>query len=197
MARNTSTSTPRTSEKHLKQVPWRVVQLYLTSTIALIGKVLRQPAMGEIVQHAQDAAKCTQNIQKDHTLIKNSVGLSTTPFNTANFSGRTATMTWAQVAAQAKGAITLTPPVPQGMSTTNAQSTVTAYKDRVVIVKLKDRGIAQRYRTHSPAWTKHNSRSCTAQTKQGLDQRPWRTRRDRHANLRSDRPWHLYQLYQC
>ena len=32
--------------------------------------------------------------------------------------------------------------------------TVTAYKDRVVTVKLKDHGIAQRHRTHSAAWTK-------------------------------------------
>ncbi|EPS26196.1 hypothetical protein PDE_01132 [Penicillium oxalicum 114-2] len=110
------------------------------STLALIGKVLRQPAIGEILQHVQDAVKCTQNIQKDITVIKNSVGLSTTPINQANFSGgrRTATATWAQVAALAKGAPAVPPPAPQGIHTTKTQSTVTAYKDRVITVKLKD-----------------------------------------------------------
>jgi len=137
------------------QIPWSVIQPYLASTIALIGKVLRQPAMGEILQHVQDAAKCTQNIQKDITIIKNSVGLSTAPLNAANSSGGRGTNTsWAQVAAQAKGSPPLPPPVPQGMPTTKTQSTVTAYKDRVVTVKLKDHGIAQRYRTHSAAWTR-------------------------------------------
>ncbi|KAJ6114107.1 hypothetical protein N7512_007552 [Penicillium capsulatum] len=137
------------------QVPWSTVQSYLTSTIALIGKVLRQPAVGEILQHVQDAAKCTQTLQKDITIIKNSVGLGTTPLNSANFTGgRTATATWAQIAAQAKGAPALPPPVPQGMHTTKTQSTVTAYKDRVIVVKLKDHGIAQRYRKHPAAWTR-------------------------------------------
>lgn len=138
------------------QVPWNIVQPYLASTLALIGKVLRQPAMGEILQQVQDAVKCTQNIQKDITVIKNSVGLGTTPINQANFSGgrRTATATWAQVAALAKGAPALPPPAPQGLHTTKTQSTVTAYKDRVVTVKLKDQGIAQRYRAHSAAWTR-------------------------------------------
>lgn len=138
------------------QVPWNIVQPYLASTLALIGKVLRQPAMGEILQHVQDAVKCTQNIQKDITVIKNSVGLSTTPVNQANFSGgrRTANATWAQVAAPAKGAPAFPPPRPQEMHTTKTQSTVTAYKDRVITVKLKDQGIAQRYRTHSAAWAR-------------------------------------------
>ncbi|PKX93533.1 uncharacterized protein P174DRAFT_430536 [Aspergillus novofumigatus IBT 16806] len=79
---------------------------YLASTLALIGRVLRQPVMDEILQHVQDAAKCTQNIQNDITVTKNSVGLSTTPINPANFSGgrRNAAATWAQVAAPAKGA---------------------------------------------------------------------------------------------
>ena len=44
------------------QVPWNIVQSYVASTIALIGKVLQQPAMSEIIHHIQDAAKCTQNI---------------------------------------------------------------------------------------------------------------------------------------
>ncbi|KAK2005325.1 hypothetical protein LZ32DRAFT_674608, partial [Colletotrichum eremochloae] len=137
------------------QVPWNVVHQYVTSTIALIGKVLRQPAMGEILQHVQDAARCTQNMQRDIMIIKNSVGLCTTPIGAANFSGnRKAATTWAQVAAQAKGGPTLPPPVPQGMSTAKTQSTVTAYKDRGVTVKLKDHGIVQRYRTRSAAWIK-------------------------------------------
>jgi hypothetical protein len=83
------------------QVPWNIVQPYIASTITLIGKVLRQPAMSEILQQIQDAAKCTQNIQRYITVIKSSVGLSTTPLNAANFSGgRAAAVSWAQVAAQ-------------------------------------------------------------------------------------------------
>lgn len=135
------------------QVPWNIVQPYLASTLALIGKVLRQPAMGEILQHVQDAARCTQNIQKDVTLIKNSVGLSTTPLNRANFNrtGNTAA-TWAQVAAQAKGAPPPPPPAAHGITAAKAPPTVTAYKDRVITVKLKDHGVAQRFRAHSAAW---------------------------------------------
>ncbi len=131
------------------QVPWNVVQQYVESTIALIGKVLRQPAMGDILQHVQDAAKCTQNIQRDITIIKNSVGLSTAPLNSANFNkGRAAAASWAQVAAHAKG------PPPTSLSTSRTHSTVTAYKDRVVTVKLKDHGIAQRYRTQAASWVR-------------------------------------------
>lgn len=134
------------------QVPWNIVQPYLTSTITLIGKVLRQPAISEILHHIQDAAKCTQSIQRDVTVIKNSVGLNTAPLGAANFSGvRAAGTTWAQVAAQSRGSTLIPPPVPQGMRATKAQSTVTAYKDRAVIVKLKDHGIAQRLRTLSAA----------------------------------------------
>lgn len=135
------------------QVPWNIVQPYLASTLALIGKVLRQPGMGEILQHVQDAARCTQSIQKDVTLIKNSVGLSTTPLNRANFSGTGNTAaTWAQVAAQAKGAPPPPPPAAHGITTAKAPPAVTAYKDRVVTVKLKDHGVAQRFRAHSAAW---------------------------------------------
>ncbi|KAK8147724.1 hypothetical protein G3M48_001147 [Beauveria asiatica] len=54
------------------QVPWHIVQPYLESTIALVGKVLRQPALREILQQVKDAAQCTQNIQNDVTIIKNS-----------------------------------------------------------------------------------------------------------------------------
>jgi hypothetical protein len=142
------------------QVPWNIVQQYVSSTVTLIGKVLRQPAIGDILQHVQDAAKCTQNIQKDITIIKNSVGLSTTPINAANFSGgRVAAATWAQIAAQAKGAPAPPPPAPQGRPNTKAYSTVTAYKDRVVIVKLKDYGIAQRYRTQPAIWIRQKVES--------------------------------------
>ena len=138
-----------------KQVPWNIVQQYLSSTVALIGKVLRQPALSEVLQQIQDAAKCTQNIQRDITVIKSSVGLSTAPLNAANFSGgRAPAASWAQVAAQAKGSPPLPPPAPQGTRASKAQSTVTAYKDRVVTIKLKDRGVIQRHRTHSAAWTR-------------------------------------------
>jgi hypothetical protein len=44
------------------QIPWITVHQYVASTLALIGKVLQQPAMSEILQQIQDAAKCTQNI---------------------------------------------------------------------------------------------------------------------------------------
>ena len=135
------------------QVPWMVIQPYLTSTLALIGKVLRQPAIGEILQHVQNAAKCTQSIQKDVTIIKNSVGLSTTPLNAGNFSGaRTTATSWAQVAAQAKAHQPPLPPAPHGITSTETQSTVTAYKDRAITVKIKDHGIAQRYRTQPATW---------------------------------------------
>ncbi|KAH8894683.1 hypothetical protein GQ53DRAFT_643326, partial [Thozetella sp. PMI_491] len=131
-------------------VPWNVVQQYMDSTLALIGKVLRQPAMSEILQQVQDAARCTQNIQRDVTIIKNTVGLSTAPLSAANFHrGKSAVTSWAQVAAQAKG------PPPTSTSAAKTSSTVTAYKDRVVTVKLKDHGIAQRYRTQPATWIRH------------------------------------------
>ena len=136
------------------QIPWNVVQQYLASTITLIGKILRQPGVGEILQHVQDAARCTQNIQKDITIIKNSVGPSTVPLHAGNFSGgRAAVASWAQVAAQAKQP-PHQPPQPQGKTTAETRSTVSAYKDRTVRVKLKDHGIIQRHRTHPVAWTK-------------------------------------------
>lgn len=138
------------------QVPWNIVQSYIASTIALIGKVLQQPAMSEILHHIQDAAKRTQNIQRGITIIKSSVGLSTTPLNAANFSGGRATAaSWAQIAGQAKGSPTPPPPVSQSMRATKAQSTVTAYKDRVITVKLKDHGIAQRFWTLSTTRIRH------------------------------------------
>jgi hypothetical protein len=40
------------------------------------------------------------------------------------------------------------------MTVSKTQSTVTAYKDRAVAVKLKDHGIAQRYRNQPPSWTR-------------------------------------------
>ncbi|KAL2369200.1 hypothetical protein RJ035_003801 [Blastomyces gilchristii] len=52
------------------QVPWNIVQQYLTSTIALVGKVLQQPPMSDILHQVRDAVKCTQNIQRDVSIIK-------------------------------------------------------------------------------------------------------------------------------
>ena len=134
------------------QIPWRIVQAYIESTLALIGKVLQQPSVGEVLHHIQDAAKDIQTIQRDVTAVKSSIGLGTIPLNVANFSGvRTARTSWAQVAAQAKGS-TLPPPPPVPVQpeshTTKAPTTVTAYRDRLVTVKLKDHGIVQRYRNH-------------------------------------------------
>ncbi|KAM3537313.1 hypothetical protein ARSEF1564_009766 [Beauveria bassiana] len=120
-------------------------------------KVLRQPALREILQQVKDAAKCTQNIQNDITIIKNSVRLSTTPLNASNFSGtrtRGAPMSWAQVAAQGRGSPPLPPPVSHDTTANKDQTTVTAYKDRTVTVKLKDNGIIQRHRTRPASWTK-------------------------------------------
>ncbi|EEH22248.2 hypothetical protein PABG_04459 [Paracoccidioides brasiliensis Pb03] len=131
------------------QVPWNIVQQYLTSTIALVGKVLQQPPMSDILHQVQDAVKCTQNIQRDVSIIKNSVGLSTTPPNATNFSGGRAAATWAQVAAYGKGTPMQPPPVPHDTRTTKNHSTITAYKDRAITVRLKDHGIAQRFRTLS------------------------------------------------
>ncbi|KMU89939.1 hypothetical protein CIHG_07622 [Coccidioides immitis H538.4] len=128
------------------QIPWNIVQKYLESTIALAGKVLQQPALSEILHHAQDAAKCTQIIQKDVSIIKNSVGFGTAPLNTTNFSGGRAATTWAQVAV--KGPMP-PPPVPSSTHTIKTQPIVTAYKDRAITVRLKDHGIAQRFRALS------------------------------------------------
>lgn len=84
-------------------------------------------------------------MQKDIAVIKNSVELSTTPLNTTNSTGgRNANVSWAQIAAQAKGSAP-PPPMPQGITATKTESTVTAYKDQVVTVKLKDHGISQQY----------------------------------------------------
>ncbi|EEH39491.2 hypothetical protein PAAG_08760 [Paracoccidioides lutzii Pb01] len=100
------------------QVPWNIVQQYIASTIALAGKVLRQPPMSDILHHVQDAVKCTQNIQRDVSIIKNSWWPNSCNMGAA-----------------------------QSARTTKTQSTVTAYKDRAVTVRLKDHGIAQRFRT--------------------------------------------------
>jgi hypothetical protein len=128
------------------QVPWKIVQQYISSTIALTSKVLQQPPMSDILHQMQDAVKCTQNIQRDVLVIKNSVGLSTAAPNAANFSGGRPAATWAQVAAQGRGAPMIPPPVPQSARTSKNESTVTAYKDRAITVRLKDHGIAQRFR---------------------------------------------------
>ncbi len=138
------------------QIPWSTVQPYILSTLALIGTVLAQPSVGEVLHQIRDAAKDIQIIQRDITAVKGSIGLGTTPLNPANFSGvRAAKTTWAQVAAMARGP-RMPPPEPaqHGTHATKTSGTVTAYKDRVVTVRLKDRNIAQRYRNGSPAWTR-------------------------------------------
>ncbi|OAT08036.1 hypothetical protein BDBG_16947 [Blastomyces gilchristii SLH14081] len=126
------------------QVSWNIVQKYLKFTIALVGKVLQQPPMSDILHHVQNAVKYMQNIQRDISIIKNSVGLSATPPNATNFSEGKATMSWAQVARGRDNAI-LPTPAAQGMSTTKAKPTVTAYRDRAIIVKLKDHRTVQRF----------------------------------------------------
>lgn len=52
---------------------------FIVSTIALAGKVFQQPTISEILHHIKDAAQYTQNIQRDISVIKNLVGLSTVP----------------------------------------------------------------------------------------------------------------------
>lgn len=117
--------------------------------------MLQQPAMSEILHYIQNTAKYTQNIQRNVTIIKSSVGLSITLLNTANFSGnKTTTVSWAQITAQAKGP-PAPPPVTQNKHTTKTQLTITAYKDQIITVKLKDHSIIQRYRTHLATWIKH------------------------------------------
>ena len=140
------------------QIPWNIVQPYLESTLTLIGKVLQQPSVGEVLHHIQDAAKDIQPIQRDITVVKGSIGLGTTALHAANFSGvKAARTSWAQVAAKAQGT-TLPPPPPgpvqHGLYTTKSTTTVTAYRDRLLTVKLKDYGIVQRYRNHPVAWTR-------------------------------------------
>ncbi|KAM3518999.1 hypothetical protein MY4038_009915 [Beauveria bassiana] len=144
------------------QVPWNIVQQYLESTISLVGKVLRQPALREILQQVKDAAKCTQNIQSDVTIIKNSVGLGTSPPSASNFSGARprGAVSWAQVAAHAKGSPPLPPPVSEGTSAMKNQPMVTTYKDRTVTFKLKDNGIIQRHRRRPSSWTKQQVESA-------------------------------------
>src|SRR6201996_88652 len=94
------------------QIPWNVVQSYLASTVALIGKVLQQPSVGEVLHRIQDAAKDIHTIQKDISTVKSSIGLGTTPLSKAHFSGiKSTTASWARVVAQAQGS-TLPPPVP-------------------------------------------------------------------------------------
>lgn len=140
------------------QIPWNIVQPYLESTLTLIGKVLQQPSVGEVLHHIQDAAKDIQTIQRDITAVKGSIGLGTTALHAANFSGvKAARTSWAQVAAKAQGT-TLPPPPPgpvqHGLHATKSTTTVTAYRDRLLTVKLKDYGIVQRYRNHPVAWTR-------------------------------------------
>lgn len=147
------------------QIPWQIIQPYIESTLALTGKVLQQPSVGEVLHQIQDAAKGIQTIQRVITAVKSSIGLGTTPLNAANFSGiKTARTSWAQVAAQAKGFM-LSPPPPTGLvqpGPHNSKSpiTVTAYRDRLVTVKLRDHGIGQQYRNHPVAWTRQQVQSA-------------------------------------
>ena len=139
------------------QIPWNIVQPYLASTLALIGKVLQQSSVGEVLHQIQGAAKDIQTIQRDLTIVKGSVGLTTTPPNAANISGvKASTISWAQVAARAQGS-TLPPPAPSqhGTHSSKSSETITAYKDRVVTIRLKVRSIVQQYRNHPATWTKH------------------------------------------
>lgn len=138
------------------QVPWSIIQAYIECTLAFIGKVLQQPSLGEILQQIQGATKDIQNIQRDVTVIKSFSGLGTTPSTAANFSGaKTGRATWAQVAARPTSTLLPPPPTQQGISMSKTPSTtLTAYKDRSVTVKIKDHGIAQRFRAHPVAWTR-------------------------------------------
>ncbi|CAK7217153.1 hypothetical protein SEUCBS140593_003108 [Sporothrix eucalyptigena] len=75
-------------------------------------------------------------------VIKNSVGLSTAPLNkTGQQGGRTASATWAQVAARPKGGLAAPPPALLKTNNSADQPTVTAYKERAVTVKLRDHGL--------------------------------------------------------
>src|ERR1700710_2603264 len=78
------------------QIPWNVVHPYILSILALIGKVLQQPSVGEVLHRIQDAAKDIQTMQRDITVVKGSIELGTAPLNTGNFSGvRATTTSWA------------------------------------------------------------------------------------------------------
>ena len=118
-------------------------------------------SLNEVLQQIQGTAKDIQNIQRDITVVKTSVGVSTAPLSTANFTrGRDTSATWAQVAARTTARTTTTrpppPPAQQGAHASQTPTAVTAYKDRSVTVKLKDHGIVQRYRTHPVAWTRRH-----------------------------------------
>lgn len=133
------------------QIPWNIVRPYISSTLALIGKVLQQPSVGEVLHRVQDAAKDIRTIQKDVTDVKNSIASGSTPHNTLKLSGvKATTASWAQVAAQAAGS-TLPPPgaIQRGALTSKTSTPVSTYKDRVVMIRMKDRSMAQRYRTYS------------------------------------------------
>lgn len=85
-------------QKQAEQILWNIIHSYLTFVIAQAGKVLLRPPMSEIPHHIQAAAKWTQNIQRDVSVIKNHVRLSTIPLNEANFpGGRNVAAIWASV----------------------------------------------------------------------------------------------------
>ncbi|KIX03340.1 uncharacterized protein Z518_06892 [Rhinocladiella mackenziei CBS 650.93] len=96
--------------------------------------------MSELLRQIQDAAKGIQTSRSSKAPSK------------------TVATSWAQVAAQAKGSVL---PPQQGLHTSKTPTTVTAYKDRVVMVKLKDHGIARRYRNNSAAWARQQVQTTT------------------------------------
>ena len=92
------------------------------------------------------------------------MGLSTTALTATHFSGGRAAVTWVQVAA--RGSPVLSLPVPQGTCVTKTQPTVTAYKDRVITVRLKDYRVTQHFQMLSAVKIRQqvemSIRNCTA-----------------------------------
>ncbi|KIW09775.1 hypothetical protein PV08_11875 [Exophiala spinifera] len=124
------------------QIPWHIVQAYLESTLALIGKVLQRPSVGEVFHHIQDAANDIQTIRRDVTAAKSSIGLSTTPLNASYFSGvRTHGHRGPKSQHKAKA--------PRYHHHHHHQ-----HQDRVVTVKLQNYRIVQRFRNYPVTWTK-------------------------------------------
>lgn len=139
----------------ITQVPWKVVQGFVTSTIALAGKVLQQPALSDTLQYIQDIVRCTQNIQKDVRDIKNFKESYPTQTYVPNANETRGRPTYAQAAVRAQATQVPPPPTPYNGIPGNPQSTdIAAYRDRLVTVKLNDHGIAQSYRTQTASWIK-------------------------------------------
>jgi hypothetical protein len=103
-------NTPQAIDKgRANQIPWKIVQPHLISTLALIGKVLQQPSLNEVLWQIHGTAKNIQKIQKDTTVVETSVGLRTAAPNATDFgSDRAPSTTSAQVATRTT--TTLLPP---------------------------------------------------------------------------------------